>query len=93
MKMRQRLSRLIRSQLNVSTIRKKIANHPFASKAKNQKPRILTITQGTYDGVLYNAEQIKEMQRRFGSAPCVSPRLRFVVCVAAEAHRAANRVG
>ena len=33
----------------------------FASKAKNQKPRILTITQGTYDGVLYNAEQIKEM--------------------------------
>ncbi|CAJ94006.1 Arginine/lysine/ornithine decarboxylase [Cupriavidus necator] len=50
-----------KSEFDPETIRKKIANHPFASKAKNQKPRILTITQGTYDGVLYNAEQIKEM--------------------------------
>ncbi|SOY88901.1 arginine/lysine/ornithine decarboxylase [Cupriavidus taiwanensis] len=50
-----------KSEFDPQTIRKKIANHPFASKAKNQKPRILTITQGTYDGVLYNAEQIKEM--------------------------------
>ncbi|AMR79552.1 arginine/lysine/ornithine decarboxylase [Cupriavidus nantongensis] len=50
-----------KSEFDPQTIKKKIANHPFASKAKNQKPRILTITQGTYDGVLYNAEQIKEM--------------------------------
>jgi arginine decarboxylase len=50
-----------KSEFDAETIRRKIAAHPFASKAKNQKPRILTITQGTYDGVLYNAEQIKEM--------------------------------
>ncbi|HEY1058606.1 MAG TPA: arginine/lysine/ornithine decarboxylase [Limnobacter sp.] len=42
------------------SIRKKIESHPFASKAKNKKPRILTITQSTYDGVLYNVEMIKE---------------------------------
>jgi arginine decarboxylase len=41
-------------------IQKKIANHPFASKSKGN-PRILTITQSTYDGVLYNVEEIKEM--------------------------------
>ncbi|MBF6986654.1 arginine/lysine/ornithine decarboxylase [Cupriavidus sp. IK-TO18] len=50
-----------KSEFDPETIRRKIAAHPFASKAKNQKPRILTITQGTYDGVLYNAEQIKDM--------------------------------
>ncbi|KDP87500.1 Orn/Lys/Arg family decarboxylase [Cupriavidus basilensis] len=50
-----------KSEFDPETIRRKIAAHPFASQAKNQKPRILTITQGTYDGVLYNAEQIKEM--------------------------------
>lgn len=50
-----------KSEFDPETIRRKIASHPFASQAKNQKPRILTITQGTYDGVLYNAEQIKEM--------------------------------
>lgn len=43
------------------SIRKKIENHPFASKAKNKKPRILTITQSTYDGVLYNVEMIKSI--------------------------------
>ncbi|MDF3832502.1 arginine/lysine/ornithine decarboxylase [Cupriavidus basilensis] len=50
-----------KSEFDPETIRRKIEAHPFASQAKNQKPRILTITQGTYDGVLYNAEQIKEM--------------------------------
>ncbi len=34
-----------KSEFDPETIRRKIANHPFASKAKNQKPRILTITQ------------------------------------------------
>ncbi|MFM8151811.1 MAG: hypothetical protein ACKN8Y_00300, partial [Polynucleobacter victoriensis] len=28
---------------------------------QNAKPRVLTITQSTYDGVLYNVEMIKEM--------------------------------
>ncbi|MCO5410571.1 MULTISPECIES: arginine/lysine/ornithine decarboxylase [Ralstonia] len=50
-----------KSEFEPETIAKKIADHPFASQAKNKKPRILTITQGTYDGVLYNAEMIKNM--------------------------------
>ena len=41
-------------------IQKKIAAHPFAAKVKG-KPRVLTITQSTYDGILYNVEEIKEM--------------------------------
>jgi arginine decarboxylase len=41
-------------------IRKKIEKNPFAQD-KNAKPRVLTITQSTYDGVLYNVEEIKEM--------------------------------
>ena len=47
-------------------IRKKIEANPFAREAlKNGNgsahPRILTITQSTYDGVLYNVEMIKEV--------------------------------
>jgi arginine decarboxylase len=42
-------------------IQKKIEANPFAREAKNKKPRILTITQSTYDGVLYNVETIKQM--------------------------------
>ena len=49
-----------KSEFEWQNIQKKIAAHPFASKAKN-KPRVLTITQSTYDGVLYNVEEIKEM--------------------------------
>ncbi|MDR0769921.1 MAG: arginine/lysine/ornithine decarboxylase [Burkholderiales bacterium] len=41
-----------------SNIEKKIAAHPFAKEQKGQ-PRVLTITQSTYDGVLYNVEEIK----------------------------------
>ena len=41
-------------------IQKKIAAHPFATD-KSAKPRVLTITQSTYDGILYNVEDIKEM--------------------------------
>ena len=41
-------------------IRKKIEANPFARAALNKKPRILTITQSTYDGVLYNVEMLKE---------------------------------
>jgi len=41
------------------TIRRKIEANPFI-KDKKAKPRILTITQSTYDGVLYNVETLKE---------------------------------
>ncbi len=41
-------------------IQKKIEKNPFATD-KNAKPRVLTITQSTYDGVIYNVEEIKEM--------------------------------
>ncbi len=41
-------------------IQKKIKANPFARNVKS-KPRVLTITQSTYDGVLYNVEMIKEM--------------------------------
>lgn len=49
-----------KEEFSPESIKAKIAAHPFASKAKNQNPRILTITQSTYDGVLYNVEQIKQ---------------------------------
>jgi arginine decarboxylase len=42
-----------------ASIQKKINANPFI-KDKKQKPRILTITQSTYDGVLYNVEMLKE---------------------------------
>jgi len=41
-------------------IQRKIESHPFAREVK-AKPRVLTITQSTYDGILYNVEEIKEM--------------------------------
>jgi arginine decarboxylase len=41
-------------------IRKKIEANPFARLAKNKRPRILTLTQSTYDGIIYNVEMIKE---------------------------------
>jgi arginine decarboxylase len=47
------------------TIAKKIEANPFArealAKRPGHKPRILTITQSTYDGVLYNVEMIKDL--------------------------------
>ncbi|RAU17649.1 lysine decarboxylase [Nitrincola tibetensis] len=50
-----------KSEFDPETIRKKIEQNPFAREVANKKPRILTITQSTYDGVLYNVETIKEM--------------------------------
>ncbi|MCB5183882.1 arginine/lysine/ornithine decarboxylase [Methylobacillus gramineus] len=41
-------------------IQKKLEANPFIGD-KTVKPRVLTITQSTYDGVLYNVEEIKEM--------------------------------
>ncbi|MBK7813247.1 MAG: arginine/lysine/ornithine decarboxylase [Rhodocyclaceae bacterium] len=49
-----------KSEFEWKSIQKKIAAHPFASKVKG-KPRVLTITQSTYDGIMYNVEEIKEM--------------------------------
>ncbi len=49
-----------KSEFEWKNIQKKIAKNPFATD-KNAKPRVLTITQSTYDGVLYNVEEIKEM--------------------------------
>ena len=42
-------------------IQKKIAAHPFAKHIKT-KPRILTITQSTYDGIIYNVDTIKDLR-------------------------------
>ncbi|WP_047550184.1 arginine/lysine/ornithine decarboxylase [Methylotenera sp. G11] len=49
-----------KSEFSWENIQKKIERNPFATD-KNAKPRVLTITQSTYDGVLYNVEEIKEM--------------------------------
>lgn len=48
-----------KSEFKWENIKKKIENHPFIDN-KNAKPRVLTITQSTYDGVLYNVEEIKD---------------------------------
>ncbi|MCA3214887.1 MAG: DegT/DnrJ/EryC1/StrS family aminotransferase, partial [Burkholderiales bacterium] len=42
------------------TIQRKIDSHPLL-KGKGRKPRVLTITQSTYDGIVYNVDTIKEM--------------------------------
>jgi arginine/lysine/ornithine decarboxylase len=49
------------SEFEPETIRRKIASNPLLKgvDAASIKPRILTLTQGTYDGVLYNTETIK----------------------------------
>nr|WP_294838874.1 arginine/lysine/ornithine decarboxylase [uncultured Methylotenera sp.] len=49
-----------KSEFSWENIQKKIERNPFATD-KTVKPRVLTITQSTYDGVLYNVEEIKEM--------------------------------
>ena len=49
------------SEFQPETIRRKIAANPLLAgiDADACKPRILTLTQSTYDGVLYNTETIK----------------------------------
>ncbi len=47
------------SEFRWENIERKIAANPFAQTGS--RPRILTITQSTYDGVIYNVETIKEM--------------------------------
>ncbi|MEZ5660495.1 MAG: arginine/lysine/ornithine decarboxylase [Burkholderiaceae bacterium] len=41
------------------SIQAKIDSHPLV-KDKKARPQVMTITQSTYDGVLYNVERIKE---------------------------------
>jgi len=48
------------AEFDPENIRKKIDANPFAREAVNKNPRILTLTQSTYDGVIYNVEMIKE---------------------------------
>ena len=47
------------AEFSPESIQKKINANPFIAD-KKAKPRILTITQSTYDGVLYNVEMMKE---------------------------------
>jgi arginine/lysine/ornithine decarboxylase len=52
---------IAQSAFTPEAIRAKIAAHPLLAgvDAAKVKPRILTLTQSTYDGVLYNTETIK----------------------------------
>ncbi len=49
-----------KSEFDMRSIQRKIDANPFI-KDKTKRPRILTITQSTYDGVVYNVEMLKEM--------------------------------
>ena len=49
-----------KSEFAWENIQKKIDRNPFVLD-KTAKPRVLTITQSTYDGVIYNVEEIKEL--------------------------------
>ena len=49
-----------KSEFEPESIQRKIDANPFI-KDKSRKPRILTITQSTYDGIVYNVEMLKEM--------------------------------
>ncbi len=47
-------------EFDPENIQRKIEANPFARVAVNKRPRILSLTQSTYDGVIYNVEMIKE---------------------------------
>ena len=49
-----------KSEFEPQNIQRKIDANPFI-KDKTKKPRILTITQSTYDGIVYNVEMLKGM--------------------------------
>ncbi len=51
------------SEFEPAAIQAKIAANPLLKgvDTKSVKPRVLTLTQSTYDGVLYNTETIKKM--------------------------------
>lgn len=47
------------NEFHPDTIKQKIAANPLV-KNPNAKPQMLTITQSTYDGILYNVDKIKK---------------------------------
>src|SRR5690606_14627439 len=51
------------SEFEIESIQAKIRANPLLAgvDAEQVKPRVLTLTQSTYDGVLYNTEAIKQM--------------------------------
>jgi len=52
-------------EFHPDNIQKKIEANPFAKAAQakhpERKPRILTITQSTYDGIVYNVEELRRL--------------------------------
>jgi arginine decarboxylase len=52
-----------KSEFSAESIKAKIKDHPLLKGVDVDKvrPRILTLTQSTYDGVLYNTEAIKQL--------------------------------
>ena len=52
-----------KSEFEIEAIREKIRANPLLAHidADTVRPRIMTLTQSTYDGVLYNTETIKSM--------------------------------
>ncbi|MGB7335540.1 MAG: arginine/lysine/ornithine decarboxylase [Salaquimonas sp.] len=52
-----------RSEFDIESIKEKIRANPLLEgvDADTVKPRIMTVTQSTYDGVLYNTQTIKEV--------------------------------
>ncbi len=52
-----------KEEFEPASIARKIAAHPLLQgmDASTIRPRVLTLTQSTYDGVLYNTETIKKM--------------------------------
>lgn len=46
-------------EFSIENIRERIAENPFIDD-KSARPRILALTQSTYDGVLYNCDMIKD---------------------------------
>jgi len=47
-------------QFRPESIAGKIEANPFAREAKNKRPRLLSLTQSTYDGIAYNVEMLKQ---------------------------------
>ena len=47
-------------EFSPESIQRKIEANPFAREVANKRPRILTLTQSTYDGIIYNVDQIKD---------------------------------
>ncbi|KAF0813181.1 Biodegradative arginine decarboxylase [Andreprevotia sp. IGB-42] len=54
-----------RSEFEPESIRRKMLANPFCREKleanPDVKPRVLTITQSTYDGIMYNVEEIKNL--------------------------------